>query len=125
MGHPCARAPIFSRSDVLGRIYAAPTAHRTVPLASREILREATRLAEARQLTPLIDPRRFDLHSTELAYEALMNGTARGKIVVENKLEDRRDLRAMRAASEFASLAAGRAPLSPRTRQCERNVQQG
>jgi NADPH2:quinone reductase len=48
-----------------------------------EILREATRLAEARQLTPSIDPRRFDLHSTELAYEALMNGTARGKIVVE------------------------------------------
>jgi NADPH:quinone reductase len=48
-----------------------------------EILREANRLAEAHQLTPRIDPRRFDLHSTELAYEALADGTARGKIVVE------------------------------------------
>ena len=48
-----------------------------------EILREATRLAEAGQLTPRMDPRRFDLHSAELAYEALTNGTAGGKIVVE------------------------------------------
>jgi len=48
-----------------------------------KILREATRLAEARQLAPRIDPRQFDLHSAELAYEALMDGTARGKIVVD------------------------------------------
>jgi NADPH:quinone reductase len=48
-----------------------------------EILREATRLMEARQLAPRIDPRRFNLHSAELAYEALTDGAARGKIVVE------------------------------------------
>lgn len=48
-----------------------------------EILREATRLVEIGQLRPRVDPRRFDLHSAELAYEALTNGTARGKIVVE------------------------------------------
>ena len=48
-----------------------------------EILREATRLVEARQLAPRIDPRRFDLDSAELAYEALTNGTVTGKLVVE------------------------------------------
>lgn len=48
-----------------------------------EILREATRLVEARQLAPRIDPRQFDLRSAELAYEAVTSGTARGKIVVE------------------------------------------
>jgi len=48
-----------------------------------EILREATRLAEAGQLAPRMDPRRFDLSSAELAYDALTNGTAAGKLVVE------------------------------------------
>jgi NADPH:quinone reductase len=48
-----------------------------------EILREATRLAEAGQLVPRTDPRRFDLSSAELAYDALTNGTAAGKLVVE------------------------------------------
>lgn len=48
-----------------------------------EILREATRLVEARQLSPRIDPRRFDLYSAEVAYEALTNGTSSGKLVVE------------------------------------------
>jgi NADPH2:quinone reductase len=48
-----------------------------------EILREATRLAEAGQLVPRVDPRRFDLHSAEVAYEALADGTASGKLVVE------------------------------------------
>jgi NADPH2:quinone reductase len=48
-----------------------------------EILREASRLAEAGQLMPRVDPRRFDLSSAELAYDALTNGTASGKIVVE------------------------------------------
>ena len=46
-------------------------------------LREATRLADAGLLKPRLDPRRFDLHSAELAYDALTNGTARGKIVVQ------------------------------------------
>jgi NADPH2:quinone reductase len=48
-----------------------------------EMLREATRLAEAGKLTPNIDPRRFDLRSVELAYDAITNATARGKIVVD------------------------------------------
>lgn len=47
------------------------------------MLREATRLAEAGKLTPNLDPRRFDLGSAELAYDAITNGTARGKIVVD------------------------------------------
>ena len=48
-----------------------------------EILHEATRLAEAGQLAPRMDPRRFDLSSAELAYDALTNGTAAGKLVVD------------------------------------------
>jgi NADPH:quinone reductase len=48
-----------------------------------EMLREATRLVEAGKLAPRVDPRRFDLGSAEFAYEALVNGTARGKIVVD------------------------------------------
>jgi NADPH:quinone reductase len=47
------------------------------------MLREATRLAEAGKLRPNLDPRRFDLRSAELAYDAITGGTARGKIVVE------------------------------------------
>jgi NADPH:quinone reductase-like Zn-dependent oxidoreductase len=47
------------------------------------MLREATRLIEASKLTPNLDPRRFDLPSAELAYEAITNATARGKIVVD------------------------------------------
>jgi NADPH:quinone reductase-like Zn-dependent oxidoreductase len=47
------------------------------------MLREATRLIEAGKLTPNLDPRRFDLPSAELAYEAITNANARGKIVVD------------------------------------------
>ena len=47
------------------------------------ILREATQLAQDGKLTPLVDPRRFDLSSAELAYEAVSDGTARSKIVVD------------------------------------------
>jgi NADPH:quinone reductase len=48
-----------------------------------EIMREATRLVEAGYLKPRVDMRRFDLCSAELAYEALTNSTAQGKIVVD------------------------------------------
>jgi NADPH2:quinone reductase len=48
-----------------------------------EMLREATRLAEEGKLAPLLDPRRFDLQSAELAYDAITSGAARGKIVVD------------------------------------------
>ncbi|WP_321931255.1 zinc-dependent alcohol dehydrogenase family protein [Paraburkholderia guartelaensis] len=47
------------------------------------MLREATRLIEAGKLMPNLDPRQFDLRSVELAYDALANATARGKIVVD------------------------------------------
>jgi NADPH2:quinone reductase len=48
-----------------------------------DMLREATRLAEAGKLAPRLDPRRFDLQSAESAYEAITSGAARGKIVVD------------------------------------------
>jgi NADPH2:quinone reductase len=47
------------------------------------MLREAARLAEAGKLAPRIDARRFALHDAERAYEALLDGTARGKIIVD------------------------------------------
>lgn len=47
-----------------------------------EMLREATRLVEAGKLKPNLDPRIFDLSSAELAYDAIQNATARGKVVV-------------------------------------------
>jgi NADPH2:quinone reductase len=48
-----------------------------------DMLREATRLVEDGKLTPRVDHRRFDLHGAEHAYEAIANGMARGKIVVD------------------------------------------
>jgi NADPH2:quinone reductase len=48
-----------------------------------EILREATRLAEAGNLMPRVDPRRFDLESVAEAYRALEQRDAVGKIVVD------------------------------------------
>ncbi|SPB13907.1 quinone oxidoreductase [Caballeronia novacaledonica] len=48
-----------------------------------EMSYEAKQLAEAGKLSPRVDARRFDLNSAERAYEALLDGTARGKIVVD------------------------------------------
>jgi NADPH2:quinone reductase len=48
-----------------------------------EILRQATVLAEAGELVPALDPRRFTLDTIDAAYRAVTDGTARGKIVVE------------------------------------------
>jgi NADPH:quinone reductase len=48
-----------------------------------EILRQATRLAEAGELVPTLDPRRFGLHTVDDAYRAITDGTARGKLVIE------------------------------------------
>jgi len=61
-----------------------------------DILAQATRLVEAGELVPLIDPRRFSLASIESAYNALGDREAQGKIIVdladgargENLLED-------------------------------------
>ncbi|MET4256326.1 NADPH2:quinone reductase [Bradyrhizobium sp. S3.12.5] len=48
-----------------------------------EILREATRLVEAGQLKPRLDPRRFDLSNVDAAHAAIEDRSAKGKIVVE------------------------------------------
>ena len=48
-----------------------------------EMLAEATRLAEAGQLAPRVDSRRFGLAEIERAYEAVADGSAASKIVVE------------------------------------------
>lgn len=47
------------------------------------ILREASRLAEAGRLLPLMDARRFDLDTALQAHQAIEAGTAKGKIVVD------------------------------------------
>jgi NADPH2:quinone reductase len=48
-----------------------------------EILREATRLAEAGQIVPIVDERRFDLARVGAAYELLQLGQASGKLVID------------------------------------------
>jgi NADPH2:quinone reductase len=48
-----------------------------------DILAEATRLAEAGQLVPTLDPRRFTLATVADAYRAIKDGTGRGKMVVD------------------------------------------
>lgn len=48
-----------------------------------EMLREASKLFEGGKLRPFVDPTHYDLSSTETAYEALTNRTARGKVIVD------------------------------------------
>ncbi|MFC0400291.1 zinc-dependent alcohol dehydrogenase family protein [Paraburkholderia rhizosphaerae] len=48
-----------------------------------EMLREAARLVDSGKLMPRVDPRRFDPASAEYAYQALSDGSARGKLVVD------------------------------------------
>ena len=48
-----------------------------------EIMREATRLAEAGQLRPRLDPRRFNLSSAADAHAAIEDRSAQGKIIVD------------------------------------------
>lgn len=48
-----------------------------------EILRQATQLAEANQLRPVVDPRQFTLETALSAYEAVEQGTAVTKIVID------------------------------------------
>ncbi|MBA0187171.1 zinc-dependent alcohol dehydrogenase family protein [Pectobacterium odoriferum] len=47
------------------------------------ILREATRLAEAGQLKPVLDPRRFSLSDAQAAQEAQKDGSAVGKLIID------------------------------------------
>lgn len=48
-----------------------------------KILRQATRLAEAGQLRPVVDPRQFTLNTAPAAHEAVEQGTAVIKIVID------------------------------------------
>jgi NADPH:quinone reductase-like Zn-dependent oxidoreductase len=48
-----------------------------------EILREATKLCEAGNIVPRMDPRHFTLETIGDAYAAIENGTAAGKLVVD------------------------------------------
>ncbi|EKS40196.1 zinc-dependent alcohol dehydrogenase family protein [Afipia clevelandensis] len=47
------------------------------------IMGEATKLAEAGKLVPLIDARRFGLSEVSAAHEAVRNGDAAGKVVID------------------------------------------
>lgn len=48
-----------------------------------DILRRATRLIEAGQLSPRVDPRRFSLSALDDAYQAVAAGGLQGKAVIE------------------------------------------
>jgi NADPH:quinone reductase-like Zn-dependent oxidoreductase len=48
-----------------------------------EILHNACRLAESVKLIPILDPRHFTLATIADAYQAIKDGAARGKIVVD------------------------------------------
>ncbi len=48
-----------------------------------EIVREATKLAEAGKLAPRVDPRHFDLTTVDEAHRALDERNAAGKIVID------------------------------------------
>ncbi len=48
-----------------------------------KILRQATQLAEANQLHPVVDPRQFTLETALAAHEAVEQGTAVAKIVID------------------------------------------
>jgi NADPH2:quinone reductase len=48
-----------------------------------DILREATRLAEADQIRPKLHPRHFDLTTVDDAYQLVQEGTASGKVIID------------------------------------------
>jgi NADPH:quinone reductase-like Zn-dependent oxidoreductase len=48
-----------------------------------EIMREATRLVEAGQLLPILDPRHFTLETVQDAHAALVDRSAKGKLVID------------------------------------------
>ena len=77
-------------SDVWSHEREDPTAQRVPRSLAEEgrvhhgaILRQATGMAEAGQLAPRLDPRRFRLGGTRDAYRLLKARHAKGKLVVE------------------------------------------
>jgi NADPH:quinone reductase len=79
-----ALAPLSFREATYSGVF---TLHALLTGKHREhhgaMLREATRLVDSGKLIPNLDPRRFTLASAESAYDALNDGSARGKIVVD------------------------------------------
>jgi NADPH2:quinone reductase len=61
-----------------------------------DILREATRLAEAGQIRTRIDPRRFDIASIEAAYESARLGTANGSVIIDIEFDGTERVRSER-----------------------------
>jgi NADPH:quinone reductase len=79
-----ALAPLSFRSGTYSGVFTL------LPLLSGEgrahhgeIMREATRLAEAGQLRPRLDPRHFDLSNIAATHAAIEDRSAQGKIVVD------------------------------------------
>jgi NADPH2:quinone reductase len=52
-----------------------------------EVLAEATRLVEAGQLAPSLDPSRFTLETVGEAYRAIAEGTVKGKLAIDIRQE--------------------------------------
>lgn len=48
-----------------------------------DILREATRLVQAGQLRPHVDPRHFNFETVDDAHRAVQEGTAVGKAIID------------------------------------------
>lgn len=47
-----------------------------------QILKEATKLIEAGKIKPIVDPQNYTLETIEEAYASILNGTAKGKVVI-------------------------------------------
>jgi len=79
-----ALAPLSFRAATYSGVFTM------LPLLSGEgrahhgaILREATRLVEAGQIKVTLDPRPYSLATAGAAHQAIVDGTARGKLVVD------------------------------------------
>lgn len=47
------------------------------------ILKEAAQLVEAGKVIPIVDPQNYTLETIEEAYASILNGTAKGKVVID------------------------------------------
>lgn len=82
MGDVFARIAVFSRSQLLGRVYGASAHNREGRAHHGEILARVAALVEAGKLRPLLNQRHFSIDKIGAAH-ALVEAGARGKVVVE------------------------------------------
>ncbi len=47
------------------------------------ILKEAAQLVETGKMIPIVDPQNYTLETIEEAYASILNGTAKGKVVID------------------------------------------